>query len=266
MPDTIIAEHYTGLLFSFSDMLGEIDQMRDLAAPFLDKTSAEARLNEWRGKLASFRRNPGPGTLKWEIAKDRPIRTIMSPGDYQPGGEGEFSVFGSLSSVWCISHRGKCRVRGRTDDVFMLSGNASTVLEVFDAAQPETSPRTLARWTMDIGTGDSPGCHFHKQVSGAEADRHFPAGLDVPRFPTYLITPMDSLEFLLGELFQDGWKEHVIKNGVTNGWRTYQKRRLLKSLEWHYRVVLQATASPWVSLKSAKPIPEAIVGEDCGWR
>lgn len=266
MADTIVAAPYTGLMFSFSEMLKEIRAMRALAAPFLDKSSASVWLEEWQGKLENFRRDRRNGSLRWEIPQDRAIRTIVSPGDYQADGKGRYSVYGTLSSLWCLSHQGKHKILGRTEETFMLSGNASILLQVVDAGGQPDPPRTLARWTMDIGVTDSPGCHFHEQVTGADKDQHFPTGLDVPRFPTYLITPMDSLEFLLGELFQDRWKEHVVKNASTNGWKTIQKRRLLKSLEWHYRVVLQATASPWVSLKSAKPSPKVLVGEDCGWR
>jgi hypothetical protein len=65
---------------------------------------------------------------------------------------------------------------------------------------------------------------------------------------------MDTLEFLLGELFQNSWAEYATseKNDVAY-WRSTQSKLLVKVLEWKRKKIIGATGSPWVALKCAKP-------------
>lgn len=196
---------------------------------------------------------------------ERPVVTEQSPGEYQRDGMGKFTVFGTLSARWEIRHLGQHDTGAGRQDVFLLSGLASTSVAICDA-NAVGDQQKLAEWHVDIGDDASPGCHFHEQVVGGANDRHFPKGLDVPRFPSYFLTPMDVLDFLLGEIFQERWREHAFKNAGKSGWRRIQRRRLLKFFEWHYRVVLHASSSPWVALKNEKPRRDTLLGEACGWR
>lgn len=63
MADAIPASPYEGLLFSYPEMVREIESMRELARRFLHRADGEARLREWKGKLESFRRGSQQKTL-----------------------------------------------------------------------------------------------------------------------------------------------------------------------------------------------------------
>ena len=254
------ANPYTGLLFSMGDILREIQYMRDLCRPFIDRTSFENIIPAWKKSLEGLR-SAAPGQkLSWEIPRDRPIRTIESNGDYQLDGQGEYSVIGELACMWEIGNITNWRESGMScSSGFLLDGIASSVVSIVNInGDPEK--QTIARWTIDVGSNNSPGCHFHNHVKGGSGDRHFPTGLDIPRFPTYLITPMDALDFLLGEIFQNRWVEHVTKHSAGSGWPSLQKKRFKKSLEWHNNVLDDMGAgSPWTALKSSRPAKHALL-------
>jgi hypothetical protein len=61
-------------------------------------------------------------------------------------------------------------------------------------------------------------------------------------------------------LFQDGWEKVV--SGATDApqrWRSIQGKRLTKLLDWQMKLIADATASPWIALKTAKPVAELFV-------
>lgn len=73
--------------------------------------------------------------------------------------------------------------------------------------------------------------------------------------------PVDALEFVLGELFQDDWKDRATDQAPDMVlWRTYQQERLTSVLDWQRRVIGDATGSPWIALKTRFPSPTLIVG------
>jgi hypothetical protein len=163
----------------------------------------------------------------------RPIETIPSE-HYERGGKCQFPVIGQICWVWDVAvPRGKPKV-------FEVN-NGSILIELREA---ETL-RRLARWSVEIGAIDSPGCYFHS---------HPESLICVPRLPSLFVTPMDALEFLIGELFQEKWDQAVVaQSGHWIYARTRQTLLLAQVLEWKRQRVSSTVGSPWVALKGAKP-------------
>ncbi|TWT34989.1 hypothetical protein KOR42_53390 [Thalassoglobus neptunius] len=116
------------------------------------------------------------------------------------------------------------------------------------------SNELIAQWQIEAGDASSPGCHFHSAVNQYGDDGLFPEWLKVPRLPSVLLTPMDGLEFLLGELFQLRWPQAVSEESEDrNSWAKSQRERLCNLLSWKLDIVRQSETTPWMALKKAKP-------------
>jgi len=127
----------------------------------------------------------------------------------------------------------------------------------------EEPAKEIARWTIEVGDAVSPGCHFHTQIELDPPDNKFPKALSVPRLPGILHTPMDALELLLSELFQDRWLQ-VASEGTdfVKTWANCQKSRLINVLEWQKNELAKSSGSPWTMLKKQKPALDMLVGAD----
>jgi hypothetical protein len=246
------ASNYKGLRFSFACMEREIENMCSLAKPFLTTTSFEQVIPHWKADLINFKYNPTTDLWAWTLPVENPITTNLSKGDYEPAErKGGLSVFGTVSAKWEI--RAARRSRGRNDQFFILSGSASTKMQVW-SQEPGKAPAEIARWTLEVGDQESPGCHFHTHIELDPDDKRFPKALSVPRLPGYLHTPMDALDYLIGELFQDQWyKRTSAESDFVKNWNGCQKPRLVKLLEWHRQKIAEATGSPWATFKKQKP-------------
>jgi hypothetical protein len=254
----------SGLYFSFTEMEQEAVNMALIASKYLDDEhdDSHAIITTWRKQLSAFRTSQ-PGTkFDWAIPFQRPIRTKLSVGKYEPDGNGEHSVYATLSSIWQIAIPAldmRTAKRGTPQSHFEVFGKASTRVSVF-AHRGQGAADELARWRFEIGNQDSPGCHFHAQILGEAEDRIFPKSMSVPRLPNMLFTPMDALEFVLAELFQDEWAEHVAKEtDAIRNWAGCQKRRLIRLLQWQQDRLEKYSGSPWTSLKAAKPDANLLV-------
>ncbi len=241
---------YEGLRFSFSDMEKEIDYMLALAGPFLEPDTRYFRMAEFKRLLADFRHNPGIGGLSWSIPRDKPIETVDSEGQYEAyGRRGSLRVFGRISGAWEIVADAEDDERSK----YFRVGQASLKVSIWKRPE-EGEPSEIARWSSDIGVKGSPGCHFHTQIDLDEPHTAFPKDLSVPRLPGLLHTPMDQLEFLLAELFQDRWSARASKGSqIVNSWSNQQRPRLLRMLAWQGDTIRKATGSPWTVLKNKKP-------------
>jgi len=242
----------------------EAINMASVASKYLDdEHDPQGIITAWISQLKSFRTSSPGATFDWKIPIERPIRTKLSVGKYETGGNGQHSVYATVSSIWQISIPA---VNGRTPKKaiqqlnFEVIGKASTRVSVF-AHQAHVAPDELARWRFEIGNFDSPGCHFHAQILGEDDDCIFPKSMSVPRLPNMLFTPMDALEFVLAELFQDEWARHVAReNDAIRNWAGCQKDRLIKLLKWQQDRLEKYSGSPWTSLKAAKPHVDLLVG------
>ena len=182
----------------------------------------------------------------WTIPIDRPIRTKLSKGCYEPDGKGGYQIEGRLSFIWDMTpaDRGK----------FELTGNASTLVSIYSVEEDKDT--CIFCWNVDIASlGGSVGPKFHTQI-------HNPHELSVPRFPALAISPADCLDFLLGEIFIERWPHHQSTHNDTQRFCNEQSKRLrailsglsdtLKSSDDQYSALLQ--------LKHWKPKPDLFQG------
>jgi hypothetical protein len=254
-----------GILFSFAEMQHEIENMTAVARKFLEPATDEQIIRPWLQQLRNFETSSPGSSLSWQIAISRPITTIRSEGEYEPDDQGEHTVVGTLSSIWEIripklAARKSMKKHSRNPN-FELWGCASTRVIIWQF-NPDGDLRELARWRFEVGDSQSPGCHFHIQVLGEEQDQHFPHSMAVPRLPGLLLTPMDSLEFLLAEIFQKRWRQHASQqNDAVRNWSTCQRKRLMNLLGWQREKIRTAAGSPWTSFKGQKPTPDLFLAD-----
>ena len=260
-------EAYHGLGLSFAEMSTEITSMLSLAESFLDDDSRHNIIPQWKQVLLSFKEEQYSEnrTVLWHIPESNPIKTKPSIGEYESGTRrGKHTVFGQLSCVWEISKpkpKGKKEKKNKfRSPTFVVAGLASTKVTIW-ATPHGGDVKELARWTLEIGDANSPGCHFHTQITLDDNQEMFPKSLPVPRLPGLLHTPMDALDFLLGELFQDKWFLHASQGTEAgNTWARCQTTRLTNLLKWQSETIKNASGSPWVTLKKKKPFFDLLVG------
>ena len=71
--------------------------------------------------------------------------------------------------------------------------------------------------------------------------------------PGLIITPMAVTEFVLAEIFQNQWPEHIgYDTPHLQRWAPIQRKRLNKLLDWNVSL-LQEGGSPWTTIKQRKP-------------
>jgi hypothetical protein len=203
--------------------------------------------------LVNFRNSRHRGSWKWAIPEDDPIRTL-STEEYEPGDRrGGFSVFGELSTVWEIGLKGPAK---SLRQVICLNGIASTKVKIY-RGRADRSDLQLAQWQFEVGDGQSPGCHFHIGI-GRFGDET--ASLPVPRLPSLLLTPIDALDFLLGEIFQARWKEAVNRETPPmQVWAEQQRTRLYRLLKWKQEQIGQSGGSAWNYLKHQRPSAQILL-------
>lgn len=237
------------LRFSFADFMQEIHAIENLAKNrFLD-ASAPGVFQRLRDQLRQLQANNGDKPAFWKVDPNLPVRTLETV-EYEKGGRtGSRKVFGEVCWCWqlknCASKRGPAKA-------FEVCGNASIRLRICESEGDRTE---IARWRIECGAADSPGCFFHTQVFGDDTDELFPKNVPVPRLPTLFVTPMSAIEFFLGELFQDTWARRLVGDDHDlTFWTRNQKSRLKQLLNWKLRQVESCdSGSPWLSLKRAKP-------------
>jgi hypothetical protein len=181
-------------------------------------------------------------SFAYSIEESFPIETIESEGAF--AGMGTHRFVASISWIWEVGLdvSGKCRI----------NGNASTMVWLLDLAQADLPE--IARWRVDVGDSDGPGCCVHLQMGHVDGDIGFPSSLPVPRFHALTPTPMMAIELVLSEFFHDTWEQRIAgSTPECNMWRGVQKRRLKSFLEWQIRTASEAGDSPLVSLKRFPP-------------
>ncbi|MCG8419161.1 MAG: hypothetical protein MJE77_14600 [Proteobacteria bacterium] len=248
------------LRFSYKDTHDELHALSRLVARFLTRESS-AIIGEATTNLAGQSSKATDRAWKWEIKIERPLRTKPSKS-YQRDGKGALNIHACISFKWPIQNvwLGKKAKKKRDPYThFQLAGSATTRIELVNGEDP------VAMWRFEIGDDAAPGCHFHVQVLQDERYeclcRMFPKALDVPRLPTFLITPMDAIQFVIAELFQDEWPGHVDKQREVdrNTCRNQQLRRFHRLFDWQLKEMKKSTRPPWTVLKLAQPEPDLIV-------
>ncbi len=241
---------YVGLEFSFSDVLQEINSLEVIAKGYIWKDSVDVLKNF--GENLNNLRCYETSSYSWTISEAIPLCTVPSEGKYDKK-HGE-PVFGQISCIWEIKPKRELGwKKTKLSENFVLYGNASTKVKIFRGT-PDRPGEEMAMWRMEIGVRDSPGCHFHVQILGAEDDPPFPKSLPIPRLPAMFVTPMSVFEYLLGELFQKDWAQEVSRESdSTKFWSSIQKKRLSVLLTEQHKEVSNCKSSPWSELKRWKP-------------
>jgi len=227
------------LRFTFDQFRREVDSMRTISRQFMDR-GAERVFPDLLEHLDQIR--TAGRTACWDAPLRSPLITQPSR-EYEPEGKTAFAVRGEISWTWEISPlRLKAKPKA-APDAFEVTGIASAKIQIRKATVENAD--VLATWKVELGAVDSPGCYFHSHIAG---------DLSVPRIPSLFVTPMAVLEFLLGELFQDRWAEHVSRDSPdVQFWRSTQLKSLVQVLDWKKNKIQSGVGSPWVALKRAKP-------------
>lgn len=254
---------YDGILFSYNRTFKEIDLAKHYFGRYIAAESSSA-LGEWLGKLKQFKQTAIKGNrYTWEIPVTRPLKTIVSEGQYQPDNAGGLRVRGTLSAIWTIEHVGRHTVLGKGDEAFRLVDLGSTLVQILRIIEGEPDG-CVAAWRFDIGVANSPGFHFHTQVptrpdsSNAVDEVYFPLALDVPRFPAILFFPLDGLEFLLGELFHEDWPRYAASQDSRLGFSEHQTGRLRGLLAgWGFTTT--KAIPPLTVLRDHKPLANCLL-------
>ena len=245
---------YKGIRLRYDDMIWDVRRMSALAKHFLQDESAGV-LASLLDDIENIRTAAANVKQSLMIGVNPGVKTILSTR-YRDSSKGQnISVYGSLSFVWEIMNWDKGK---RKQVSFDLVGIASTSIRLLT----ETDD-LVAHWQFEIGDATSPGCHFHSSANQECAEGLFPDWLKIPRLPGMMVSPMDGLEFLLGELFQSQWEQRISEDSQDrNGWAKSQTTRLSKLLTWQDRQVRDnILGTPWMSLKRAKP-PIDVLSED----
>jgi hypothetical protein len=247
----------TGLRFSFLETFLELESAFKLTRDFTN--NGDYIFSQLKAQLENLQYGSGPATQAWEIPRNRPLRIKDSCGGCEIGGGG-MSVSADFSFVW-HAKRIPLPQKKKPAKEFHLNGKASAIARVFQLRDNGSRGEEIAMWRVEIGDDNSPGCHFHVQIMGEVEDGAFPSWLPIPRLPTCLTSPMAALEFLLAELFQDSWKNHLrFETDELKRWRTIQRGRLSSLLAWQSETVADVKqASPWSILKSSKPPSDLFV-------
>jgi hypothetical protein len=222
-----------------------------VAKPFLTplgRKALDSAIDQLGGLVAN-------STGIWSVPANAPIQTEVSKGQYETKSTSGPTVFAEISFVLDVSRAMKGN-KVHKPEAFDLYNRASIEVRLFEGTPPrgraaEASPAGI--WHFDVGIKSSPGCHFHAQLPWKSFGR-VSWDLPVPRLPSVLVSPVDILDFVLGELFQRSWPDQCeSKRAEAAQWAGGQKRRLQAILDWHREQVPDDAEMPWVELKRAKP-------------
>ena len=226
-----------GFCFKIADLEREIIAMEALGKRFLEKSSA---LEDFLTELQIIGGKPKGKeyNLKLQCLHTRPSNKYEAGG--RRGGE---KIHAVISGTWDLRPLDKGEIE--------FCGIASTRIELYASDDPETR---LAMWRLELGDEKSPGCYVHAQILGDSADPPFPKSLPIPRLPSLFVTPMSTIEFVLGELFQDKWAKATASNAKhVQNWRALQKKWLQQLFSWYQDQIERMGSSSWIALKEAKP-------------
>lgn len=243
--------------FSTNGLARELRGILKVSKPFLTDLGQRA-IQDAADGLGSL----SAGTPeRWGVRKVQPIQTRVSKGKFEVGAAGGQDVFAEISFEWEVLLVPAAK-RKKPSTALQLDGMISTEVRLFpgepgySAADPGSE---VAIWHFDVGmiatpgTKRSPGCHFHTQLPWRALGR---VGWDlpVPRLPSLFVSPVDVLDFVLGELFQEDWKSACVEARAAAGeWTVGQRKRLHAILDWHRENVSAQSSFPWLGLKAAQP-------------
>lgn len=233
-----------GMKFEFGKMLQEVRAMNALAVPKFIKNESKRVFKAFEDQLEGFAGNDRLEEMDWEIREEDPLVTKI--GSSEPAGRGGAPLYATVSSIWQIK-----RVKEKKGPVkfFELAGEGSTHIKIF--REDET---LQLHWHVDLKTNKkAPGYPFHIQVKQIGNGRDGPP---VPRFMSSLVTPIECVDFVLGELFHEDWERHQHeKDAKTRSLVSAQGTRVANILEAQNATLIDGpkTQTSWMKLKSWEP-------------
>jgi len=242
-----------GLIFSFSEMERELRSFVSISSGFLSTESVHRILPQLIIDLETIRLSRSFSKISWRISSENPLKTKPCEGAYEIDVAGKHNLVAEISSVWEIQPIRLKKGSSQTPKYFGLVGNASTLVK-FTETIDSSSSIELGSYRMEVGTQNSPGVHFHVQVLGQSENAPFPKSLSVPRFPSYLTTPMSAIEFTLGEIFQVDWRREAQRDGGDHKiWHGIQTERFRNIFDWQIAALSGGGEFPVSLLKHSKP-------------
>lgn len=236
--------------FLFREVLEELQVIEQLGSPLLEPDDLW-KLQGFRAGLETIRANKIAGA--WRLPESAPLRTKSSNGAYEkhprrgtyPAVRGEFSV------LWQIQPLPMAKKK-QLPEKFVVAGKASTKLRLVQ--EDEQGRREFLLWRMEVGDIGSPGSFFHIQLGEDIDGSDLFQPLPVPRLPCPPASPLLALEYMLAELFQDGWPAQL-RGDVSraNQWRNLQRPRLEKFFLWQQETLAGRGGSPVTDLKHEIP-------------
>ena len=177
-----------GLVFRFADLVKEAEALKSVGRDFLDRNTDWA-LDHFKDHLESI----------WSAKSETPIRLNLNKLRTIEANLRGKNLYAEISGTWELTPLGvrseKEQIRCRREVVF--SGIASTKLELYLVGRADR----IAMWRLELGAVDSPGCYFHAQVLGDSVCPPFPKAVKIPRLPSFFVTPMAAIDYVLGEVF-----------------------------------------------------------------
>ena len=253
------------LLFSFSDIESEF-QFATQAFDSLIDPSTRHIFRSVGDSLKLIRSSGSQQAQPW--GTDIWIRTKPSIGEYQADKKGSQILVGEIRFKWRI-----CPYRKNNKakfDFFHLAGNASISINILtlgakgksnNESRGDSTGTLLSSWNFDIGAPDSPGCFFHAQTPEGLVKSADKVALDIPRIPTFIYTPIDAVDYLLGELFQERWRLQTTQHaGQFGHLRKTQADRLTRTFDWLSRQSSTCSSgSPLCHVKRQKPDADLLI-------
>lgn len=225
-----------GLRFKIAELEREIRAMETMGKEFF-KSHTLWTLEDLRKHLNSI---GGAQKGKAHPLELQCLHTIPSDQYDRKAGK---KIYAVISGKWKLRPLEKREIE--------FCGIASTRIGLYASDNPKT---LLARWSLELGAEDSPGCYVHAHILGDPVDSRFPKSVPIPRLPSLFVTPMSAIEFVLGELFQNEWAEATARgNHEVKNWRALQKKWLQSLFSWYRREMEKTDFSSWMALKNAKP-------------
>ncbi|MBW7971870.1 hypothetical protein [Bradyrhizobium sp. BR 10289] len=253
---------YVAPHLSFEAVCEQLEGIVRLGGSYFEP-DAESIVAQACDDLRAIKDGQNEGQIIWSVPQDRPIRTIAT-NSYQRGNKGGLAAQACLSFIWEVKKVARKR------DEFAIVGLCSTKITLHDTSDRLNGVVNPLTWTFEMGSHDSPGCHFHSQIDWKapikavykEEEMQAWPSLDVPRLPSLLVTPGDCLDYILGELFQEAWPKKYEETEIAHigRWLSTSRQRIAAVLRSSLQAAEEGTStSPWIAIKQWYPRSEKML-------
>ena len=228
-----------GIKFNKFKLQRELRYCDDVARKYL-KRESKFKLGYAADQLEYIFHNANR-SHPWQIDKKDPLIIKCNNGKHEIDGK-KNNLQGRLSFIWELQKCGDNALE-------LVGGKASTAVAIHEFVGSKVNDDPILKWHVDVVTRkDAPGPAFHTQIEN-------PKKIPVPRLPIYLFSPVDCLDFLLGELFQNEWSQHQSGHQKIQQFAAIQKSRIYRMLVAQTNEFEKNgfTSSAWISLKEWKP-------------